>query len=325
MFLELLVSAVVTVVVVQVLRLFFADCDLTLQWAEMFGRSPGEACKGKVVWVTGASSGIGEGLAYRLAAAGCRLILSARREDELNRVKKTCLARYGGVQSEDILVVPVDLVQRDTHQQAVDTVIQHFKQIDCLVNNAGRSQRALWMKTSLEVDKECLELNTLGPLSLTKLVLPQMVQRKQGQVVVVTSIAGKFGAPGIGSYCGSKHALHGWFESLRIEGYDDNIKVTMVCPGPVFSDALKVAFTEQRSEGLGVEMRSSENRMATDRCAHLIAVAMSNSLDEVWVSRNPELSYCYLFQYFPAIARKIAVRLGQTRYRKVKAGINSLH
>ncbi|XP_071080075.1 dehydrogenase/reductase SDR family member 7-like [Haliotis cracherodii] len=324
MMLELLVSALVTIFVVQVLRLIFSDCDLTLQWAEMFGRSP-ERLKGKVVWVTGASSGIGEGLAYRLAEAGCRLILSARREQELNRVKKNCLARYGGVQEEDILVVPLDLVQRGTHQQAVDTVITHFKQIDCLVNNAGRSQRALWLRTSLEVDKECLELNTLGPVSLTKLVLPHMVQRKQGQVVVVSSIAGKFGAPGIGSYCGSKHALHGWFESLRIEGYDDNIKITMVCPGPVFSDALKAAFTEERGEGLGVEMRSSENRMATDRCAQLIAVAMSNSLDEVWVSRNPELTYCYLFQYFPAIARKIGVRLGQTRYRKVKAGNASLH
>lgn len=181
----------VTCLVVQFVRLFLSDSDLQLQWAEIFGYSTG-TLKGKVVWITGASSGIGESLAYRLAADGCRLVLSARREGRLQQIKQTIID--GGYSTqEDILIVPVDLLQFSSHPSTVQRVLQHFEKIDILVNNAGRSQRSLIEKCPMEVDREVLEINTFSPISLTKAVLPHFLERKAGHVVYTSSVAGKIG------------------------------------------------------------------------------------------------------------------------------------
>ncbi|KAL8559469.1 hypothetical protein ACOMHN_037133 [Nucella lapillus] len=323
---DLLSAGIISLLVVagvMSLIILTSDCDLFLWAAQHFGNSP-DVLRGQVVWITGASSGIGEELAYVLAAAGSQLVLSARREHELQRVKQRCVEQYK-VKGEDVLVLPLDLQQSHTHQAAVTTVLRHFKQIDVLVNNAGRSQRALWANTSLEVDRAVLELNTLGPLSLTKRVLPHMLARRAGHIVVVTSVVGRMGAPGLGSYAGSKHALHGWFDTLRMEAYDSNIRVSMICPGPVFSNALKHAFTGTAGQEAGVAMKPGEHRMATDRCAYLSAVAMANQLDEAWISLQPELSYLYLNQYLPVLARWAAVRIGARRLQKLREGDLDLH
>ncbi|TMS21071.1 Dehydrogenase/reductase SDR family member 7 [Larimichthys crocea] len=139
----------------------FGDADFTLLWASLFGHRPGKKLKGLVVWVTGASSGIGEEVAYQLAKCGSRLILSARREDELNRVKRCCLERHG-LQDEDILVLPLDLLERTSHEEKTKTVIKYFGHIDILINNGGRTQRSLCVETSLDVYQALIELNYLG-------------------------------------------------------------------------------------------------------------------------------------------------------------------
>ncbi|KAJ8309594.1 hypothetical protein KUTeg_014468 [Tegillarca granosa] len=284
----------------------------------------------KVIWITGASSGIGEALAYRLATAGCKIIISARRKDRLETLKQKCL-ETGQLTKEDVLILPLDLQDFESHKEAVAIAIKYFKCVDVLVNNAGRSQRALFEKTSFNVDRQLLEINTLGTISLTKALLPHMVEQKSGHIVVTSSIAGKHGVPGLCSYSASKHALHGWFDSFRIEAYRYNIGVTMVCPGPVFSEALTYAFTENtekvrylitmtvenemryndnsietiQDELLGVVSKPGEKRIPTSRCAHLIAVAIANKLDEVWITFQPELFYCYLFQYLPLVAFRL--------------------
>ncbi|XP_046579850.1 dehydrogenase/reductase SDR family member 7-like isoform X2 [Haliotis rubra] len=314
----LCIGCVVVLCVIQLLRLIKADCDLVLQWATCFGKSP-KRLRGKVVWVTGASSGIGESLVYELASVGCRLVLSARREEELNRVKKQCLT-CGPLQDNDIMVVPLDMVKQHEHADAVKKVLQHFKQIDILVNNAGRSQRAEWVKTSVDVDREMLETNVLGPLSLTKAVLPDMIARRDGHIVVMSSVAGKVGAPLSGSYTGSKHAIQGWFECLWVEQYPNNIKVTMVCPGPVFSNLLAIAMTEEKGKVVGGEMKAGEKRMATSRCASLTAVAIANQLDEVWIALHPVLAFTYMFQYFPSFARRQACKIGLAKLKKMREG-----
>ncbi|XP_071080910.1 dehydrogenase/reductase SDR family member 7-like [Haliotis cracherodii] len=318
---SLVIGSVVVVCVIQLLRLIVADCDLVLQWATKFGKSP-KCLKGKVVWVTGASTGIGESLVYELASAGCRLVLSARREEELHRVKKQCLT-CGPLQDEDIMVVPLDLVKQYEHAYAVKKVLKHFKQIDILVNNAGRSQRADWVKTSIDVDREMLETNVLGTLSLTKAVLPDMIARRDGHIVVVSSVGGKVvvGAPMSGSYAGSKHALHGWFECLRIEQYSNNIKVTMVCPGPVFSSLMSIAMTEEKGKVVGGEMKPGEKRMATSRCASLTAVAIANQLDEVWISEHPVLAFIYMFQYLPSFARRQVCKMSLAKLKKMRGSV----
>ncbi|XP_063427122.1 dehydrogenase/reductase SDR family member 7-like [Mytilus trossulus] len=312
---DLLVVFGVAFLFIQIIRILLSGCDLHLQWYCKFGETPA-SLKGKVVWITGASSGIGEELAYKLSSVGCKLILSARREDRLKQVKDLCLKQYSGIGTEDIFILPLDLLDFGSHANAVEVV---FKKIDVLVNNAGRSQRALWEKTSLEVDKAMLNVNVLGLLSLTKCILPEMIKQNYGRIVITCR------APGLGSYSGSKHALHGWFEALRIEGYNYNIDVTMVCPGPVFSEALLHAFTESGEKTLGVEMKPTEKRMTAERCAYLMSIAMENDLDEVWLSGNPELLFLYLYQYFPTITRRLGRRIGAKRVKKLQSGMTNLH
>ncbi|KAK3591290.1 hypothetical protein CHS0354_004339 [Potamilus streckersoni] len=304
---------------VQIIRLAIADCDLSLQWAEKFGVKP-ESLRGKVVWITGSSSGIGEYLAYELASAGCRLVLSARREAELKRVKQGCIEKHGS-QESDILILPMDMVKFEEHQQAVDTVLKYFKKIDILVNNAGRSQRAEWEKIHLDVDRQILELNVMSVISLTRCVLPHMMDKKEGHIVVTSSVAGKLGVPGSASYTGSKHALHGYFEALRIEAADRGITVTMLCPGPVFSNLLETAFTETPGKNLGGKMDvTKEKRMPTKRCAKLCVAAIANKVQEAWIVSEPTLIFFYLSQYFPNLGRWIGMKVGMKIVQKIREG-----
>lgn len=321
---EMLLAAVV-VVIIGVILFKYLDCDLTLLWNIKFGKQSSDLA-GKVVWITGCSSGIGEALAYEFASAGCRLVLSARRENLLNKVKQKCIeTSRGALTSDDILVQPLDLLDYNSHPSVTETVFKYFKKVDILVNNAGRSQRGLIVETALEVDQQVFDLDLLAPISVTKAILPYMIKQGGGHIMCTSSVAGKLGAPGSASYTAAKHGIQGFFDTLRIECAPDNISVTMACPGPVFSEALVHAFTSEPNKKLNVEMKKSWNRMTAERCAYLMGVAAANKLHEVWLTPNPELFYCYLFQYVPYFAKKIAVRLGQGRANKVKAGIADLH
>ncbi|XP_045184855.2 dehydrogenase/reductase SDR family member 7-like [Mercenaria mercenaria] len=319
----LMLLGVGIIVVLGIIIFKYLDCDLTLLWNLKYGKQP-NCLAGKVVWITGCSSGIGEGLAYEFASAGCRLVLSARRENLLKEVKQKCI-EISTLTADDILVQPLDLLDFSSHPSVAETVIKYFKKVDILVNNAGRSQRGLIVETALEVDRQVFELDLLAPISVTKAILPYMIKQRQGHIMCTSSVAGKLGAPGSGTYSAAKHGIQGFFDTLRIECAPDNIGVTMACPGPVFSDALVHAFTSEPDKKLNVEMQKSWNRMTARRCAYLMVVAAANKLHEAWLTPNPELFYCYLFQYTPYIAKKIAVKLGQGRANKVKAGIANLH
>lgn len=301
------------------------DCDLTLWWNTKFGKQP-DSLADKVVWITGCSSGIGEALAYQFASASCRLVLSARREELLNNVKQKCLELSDGkLSAKDIHVLPLDLLDFRSHSSAAETVLKYFKKVDILVNNAGRSQRSLIVDTPIEIDRRVIEIDLLGPVSLTKAILPHMIKQGEGHILCTSSVAGKLGAPGSGSYSAAKHGLQGFFDTLRIECAPQNISVTMACPGPVFSEALVHAFTSDPDKTLDVEMDRSWNRMTAERCAYLMVVATANRLHEAWITPNPELFYVYMFQYVPYFAKKIALKLGQARANKVRDGIADLH
>ncbi|XP_033105349.1 dehydrogenase/reductase SDR family member 7-like [Anneissia japonica] len=264
----------------------------------------GDNLRGKVVWLSGASSGIGEHIAYKLSTKGCKIILSARRKDELERVKETCVSKYGA-KNGDLLVMPLDLTDFESHRGEAHDVISHFGKLDILINNAGKSQRSLCEDTSLEVTHRIVNINFIGTVSLTKAVLPHMLARKSGQIVNISSTAGKFGVPLSTSYSATKHAIQGFFNSLRPEVYHRNVTVTNVCPGPVVSDVVINAFQEDIDQpaikqDMGVGERDQRSIMSTDRCAHLTVVAMANNLDEAWVSRQPVLLFMYLSQYIPS-------------------------
>lgn len=186
--------------------------------------------KGKKIWLTGASSGIGRALALELAQAGAILLLSARREKELLEVKNEC------VSPENVHILPLDLAETDQLPRKAEIALQLLNGLDMLINNAGISQRSRLAETTLAVDRRIMEINYFGTVALTKAVLPHFVAQKSGQFVVVTSLVGVFATPLRSAYAASKHALHGFFDALRAEHFADNIKVTIVCPGFVQTD-----------------------------------------------------------------------------------------
>ncbi|KAM3871255.1 dehydrogenase/reductase SDR family member 7 [Diretmus argenteus] len=304
---------------IQLLRFVFADADFTLLWACIVGNKPETKLKGLVVWVTGASSGIGEELAYQLAGCGSRLILSARGADQLNRVKHRCL-ECSNLQDKDILVLPLDLLERTSHEAKTKAAIQHFGKIDILINNGGRSQRSLCLETSVDVYQALMELNFLGTVSLTKQVLPHMTQRGTGSIVTVSSIVGLIGAPLATGYAASKHALQGFFNSLRNELTDyPKILISTVCPGPVQSQIVHNAFTEELDKPL-TTVGDQQHKMPTSRCVRLILVGIANGAKEMWIAQQPILLLYYVWQYTPTF---ITNALGRKRVQNFKAGLDA--
>ena len=194
--------------------------------------------KDQVVWITGASSGIGEGLAQVFHREGAELVLSARRQAELERVKAQCKVGPGAIH-----VVPFDVVDEASREAAVRRVHDTAGRVDVLVNNAGISQRSLGKDTGMEVDRRIMEVDYFAPIALTKLVLPRMIERKSGQLVVTSSVAGKYGVPMRTAYCAAKHALHGYFDTLRLELNPYNIRICLLVIAGIRSEVSRHALT----------------------------------------------------------------------------------
>lgn len=261
---------------------------------------------GKIIWLTGASSGIGEALAYELSKKGAKLILSARRKDELERVKKNCAGKSAG----NIVIVPLDLAATDTLRAATDQALGSFGYIDILVNNGGLGQRSLVHETLLEVDRRIMEVNFFGTIALTKYLLPHFISRKQGHFATVTSLAGKVGTPYRSAYAASKHALHGFFDSLRAEHWKDNIHVTMICPGFILTNLSASALTGKGTPQKTIDKTAYKKRSAA-WCAGKIIKALENKSEEVYMG-GKEVLVVYIKRFFPSIfsriIRKVAVR-----------------
>jgi len=193
--------------------------------------------KKNVIWITGASSGIGAELAKQYAEEGALLILSARREKALLEVKNSC------ENQENITVLPLDLKNFNLMEQYVEKALAVYGSIDLLINNGGVSQRSLIVDTKMEVYQELMDVNYIGTVALTKALLPYFIERKKGHFAVVTSVMGKFGSPYRSGYCGAKHALHGFFDVLRMEHEKDNVDITLICPGFVQTNVTINALT----------------------------------------------------------------------------------
>ncbi|XP_029396846.1 LOW QUALITY PROTEIN: dehydrogenase/reductase SDR family member 7-like [Mus pahari] len=274
------------------------DSYLTLLWAAWLGRCPEQALTGMVVWITGASSGIGEELAFQLSKLGVFLVLSARRVQELERVKRRCLEN-GIMKEKDILVLPLDLADTSSHDIATKAVLQEFGRIDILVNNGGESHRCLAVDANLDVFKVLMEVNYLGTVSLTKCVLPHMMKRKQGKIVIMNSLAGIVPSPLCSGYIASKHALRGFANALRTELLDHpGITLSTICPGLVHSNIFQNYLTRKAIKVRRPKLQETP-KMATSRCVQLILVSMANHLKEVWIADQPALFRTYVWQYVP--------------------------
>lgn len=253
--------------------------------------------KDKVIWITGASSGIGEALAIELAKQEARIILSARREDELKRV-----AALTKLPELDILILPFDLNNTNNASALAASIINKFGRIDVLINNGGMSQRAEAEKTSIETDRALMEVNYFSYVNLTKAVLPYMKRQKIGHIVVISSIAGKFGFYLRSGYSAAKHALHGFFESFRLETEQFGIKTLIVCPGKVKTNISLNAVTENGQHGKMDE--SHVNAMSAEESAKIILKAIINNEEEILVG-GKELKAVTLKRFFPKLFGKI--------------------
>ncbi|CAH1155746.1 unnamed protein product [Phaedon cochleariae] len=278
-----------------------SDCDLELLFYEKFGKSP-RRLKGKVVFVTGASSGIGEYTAYALAKVGAKLVLAARRYEELQKVKRKCLDLSNGLLEEkDILVIPMDMTDFPSHQKHFQEAVAHFGTVDILLNNAGRSQRAMWDNIELAVDKQMFNLNVFGVINLTRVALQHFNKVGAGHVAVTSSLAGIIGVPYSCTYTGTKHAIHGYFNALRVEKMKNNIDVTLLCPGPTFTNFLAESFTDKEGQKYNNPTQPTDRRMTAERCGYLTAVALANKTNESWMAVFPLIPLTYIIVYFPII------------------------
>ncbi|XP_026674531.1 dehydrogenase/reductase SDR family member 7 [Ceratina calcarata] len=297
---------------------WFLDCDLNLAFHEKFGKPIG-SLKDKVVWITGASSGIGEHLAYALAGAGCKLILSARRGQLLERVKAECLQKNASLKSSDIEVLVLDVCDTDSHEPAFRSIISKFGKLDILVNNAGRSQRARWEDIELSVDKEMFHLNVFSQVALSRLVAKYFLQMGAGHFVITSSLAGIAPVPFSGTYSGSKFALNGYFYSFAAEKIDNRIPVTIVCPGSIQTDFLAEAYTNKSGEKYGEHTNeNSKNKVSAQRCGTLMGIAIANQLSEVWIAKPVVLQFVYTRIYYPNIGSWLLRRVGSRFLQRLR-------
>ncbi|XP_055691090.1 dehydrogenase/reductase SDR family member 7-like [Lutzomyia longipalpis] len=255
------------------------DSNAELYFKLKFGKKI-SSLAGKVVWITGASSGLGRSLAILLASHGVKLVLSARRVDELKRVRQDCLDAAGGkLQEKDVLALRMDVLDIDKHVELLETIIKNFSRLDILVSNAGRSVRADWVDIDLDVDKAVFDLDVFSPIHLARVVSRYFLKNKiDGHIAVTSSSSSLTPTPNMSSYIAAKSAINAYFHALNMDY--PQIKTTIYCIGPFFSEIQEEAFTGRLGEKYGVSLRSINKleRMSAERSAYLFAVAIANEI-----------------------------------------------
>jgi dehydrogenase/reductase SDR family member 7B len=261
--------------------------------------------KNKTIWITGASSGIGETTAYRFAKDGAILLLTALEKDKLELVSKKCM----DLGANASYVIDYDLSDINNIPSLCKKALEQTGHIDVIFNNAGISQRDLVLETDFEVDKKIMDVNYFAPVLMSKIILKSMLNNGGGTIAVTTSIAGKFGFPLRSSYSASKHALYGYFESLHAEYYDKNIRVCFICPGRVQTNISKYAL-----KGDGQQYNKMDEGQASgisaDKAAIKIYKAIRKQKADTLVGKK-ELLMVYLKRFFPGLTRNLV--------RKIKA------
>ena len=252
----------------------------------------------KVVWITGASSGIGEALAYGLSQLGASLILSARNEDDLNQVNKQLPREPGSAK-----VLPLDLENLEQLPGKTDLAWSCFNKIDCFISNAGLAVRDYALNTELRIDQKLMNINYFGPTVITKRLLPHFIEQGHGHIVVMSSLSGKYGVPRLAAYAASKHALHGFFESLRSETVDQGILITMIIPGMI-----RTAITAHAVTGTGGTVgridKTFETAYPVGKAAQKIISAILKEKEEAIVG-GMEVITLWLNRVSPWLLRRV--------------------
>ncbi|MBF6597174.1 MAG: SDR family oxidoreductase [Fermentimonas sp.] len=259
----------------------------------------------KTIWITGASSGIGEASAYQFAKEKANLILTATREDKLKEVQQICISMGAHCK-----VIPYDLSDLENIDELTDKAISAFGNIDIAFLNAGISQRSKTLDTAFTVDEKIMAVNFFAPVKITKRLLPKMIENGGGTIAVTSSISGKFGFPLRSAYASSKFAVYGFFETVHAEYYNDNIRVVMVCPGRIKTN---ISYNALEADGTKHAKMDSgqQGGMSAEKAAIKIVRAINNRKPEVLVG-GKELIMVYIKRLFPALARKLVRKVSAT-------------
>jgi len=255
----------------------------------------------KTILITGATSGIGEALALNLAKQNCHLIISGRNKERLKSLEKEI-----NDSGSKCFMCELDLSNPQSIEAFVEKIKTQFNSIDILINNGGISQRSLAENTNEQVLRNILETNFFGTVKLTIALLPLM-KNKGGNIAVTSSLAGKVGTRLRSSYSASKHALHGYFDSLRCELIDYNIKVTLVCPGYIHTNISINALTE-KGEKHGKMDKGQEKGMSAEKCAQKYLKSVSKGKNEVYIG-GIELIVIFLKRFMPFLFYRLITRI----------------
>lgn len=250
--------------------------------------------KNKVVWITGASSGIGKGLVKSFNQQGAKVILSSRKEPALNEV----ISEFN-LDTDTNKVLPLDLEDIPSLEEKTKQALALFGRIDVMIHNGGISQRSKVLETKFEVYQRLMSINYLSYVAITKYLLPSMIENGGGQFVVVSSLTGKFGTPLRSGYAASKHALHGFFDSLRAELSDKGIKVLMCCPGFINTNVSVNAFIGDGSSQ-GTMDQAQANGMPVEKFTGQLMSALDQNKDEVYIGGKEKVGV-YLKRFLPKL------------------------
>ena len=253
--------------------------------------------KNKIVWITGASSGIGEALCYKLNQAGAKLIISSRSTESLYQVKSKCTKNQ-----LDVHVLPLDLENTLELEDKTKAALNIFGRIDIIIHSGGVSQRSLAMDTDLDVAQKIMNINFWGTVALTKAVIPSMLSNQSGHIVIISSLVGKFGTKFRSAYSASKHALHGYFDSLRSE-IDPKIKISIICPGFIKTNVTINALTADGTRQNTMD-DAQANGMSADECAGQIIKAIKSGKEEVYIGGKEKYAVL-LKRFLPGLFSKI--------------------
>jgi len=268
--------------------------------------------KNKVVWITGASSGIGEALANAFAADGGQIILSGRRTEALEKVA----ADIGA----DTLILPFETTDYDALPEKIEEALSWKGHVDILINNAGITQRSLAVETHPDVYDKIVNVDLLAPIWLTQMLLPHMVKSGGGHIVGISSVAGRIGAPLRTAYSAAKHGLIGYMDALRAETEVlHNIKVTNILPGSIRTNVSRNALTKDGNRR-GKSDEVIDNGMEPAECARQILEAVENNVPELIIADGPELMMAQMRQSDPEKLFDMIAQFGADTARKYEAG-----
>lgn len=273
--------------------------------------------EGKVWWITGASSGIGEALAEALAARGARLVLSGRNVPALEAVAARC-------GPDRCLVLPFETTEFEDIPGLVDRVLAWGGRIDGLVNNAGISQRSLAIETDFAVYQRIVDVDLLAPIALTRGVLPRMVEAGGGRIVAISSVAGIVGSPMRSAYSAAKFGLIGFCDSVRCENEHLGVQVHVICPGSIRTNVSRNALNADGSTR-GVSDAAIDNGMAPEDCAARIVAAIEGGVRELILAEGLEAQIAALRRSDPdALFAQMAGAVQAGYAAKMTAGERAL-